>query len=313
MANLLSGKSIYMNIKEVIDHSIMAVFSDTKLSDTLVLKGGSAIRLFEKIDTRLSIDADFSIENKITNETTFFNRINKALVKHFKPLNYEVFQYRYFKRPKTRKQNYPEWWTGWKCEFKLVSFKFKDLPNEAKERRAFKPEGTKSPIIRLEISEHEYCSLTRSRTIKGIKIQGYTKVLIVLEKIRALCQQHKSYKFQMEKNRARDFYDIYKLTQKIPIHFMKECRKNIDKVFKAKEVPLDILNVFWKDNDFLDSQREGFKQLEATVSGPLYPFKTYLEHLKSLIQEIVHFYKKAKLLKAFGDALRDSETMDEII
>lgn len=275
-----------MNIKEVIDHCILAIFSDKRFSEKLFLKGGSGIRLLENIDTRLSTDIDFSIQGSIKSESSFFKRIEKILSKYFKDYNLEVFQFKHIKRPKMKKPEFPEWWVGWLCEFKLIPFEFKHEPKEVKERRSLMPVGSKSTIIEIEISESEYCELSQTKTVKGIKIQGYSKPLLVLEKIRALCQQHPLYKFRTSKNRARDFYDIYKLTENMSQNFLKECHQNIAKVFKAKEVPLEIIQNILNDRGFIENQKQGFFQVQATVSEKLYPFETYLESFRSLIQAL---------------------------
>ena len=50
-----------MRIEEVITETIIAIYRDPLLSTRLYLKGGSAMRLFDNLTSRLSIDADFSI------------------------------------------------------------------------------------------------------------------------------------------------------------------------------------------------------------------------------------------------------------
>ncbi|MBN4053194.1 nucleotidyl transferase AbiEii/AbiGii toxin family protein, partial [bacterium AH-315-L15] len=106
-----------------------------------------------------------------------------------------------------------------------------------------------------------------------------TMALLVLEKIRAICQQHPDYAYRLSKNRARDFYDIYVLTESADNHFAFRCRHHIKKVFEAKKVPLNILKALWND-DFIDEQRRGFDQVKDTVSGKLHGFDVYVEHLR---------------------------------
>jgi len=87
----------------------------------------------------------------------------------------------------------------------------------------------------VEISEHEYCGKKRTNRIQGVKILGYSKELLVLEKIRAICQQHPDYAYRLSKNRARDFYDIYVLSENANDHFADRCSHHIAKVFEAKK------------------------------------------------------------------------------
>lgn len=58
-----------MKIDEVITLAIVALYTSPRLSKLLVLKGGGAMRLFDGLDARLSIDADFSVEGVIQNDT----------------------------------------------------------------------------------------------------------------------------------------------------------------------------------------------------------------------------------------------------
>jgi hypothetical protein len=274
-----------MKIEDVIDESILAVFRDPILARSLVLKGGSALRMLDHQTSRLSIDADFSIQGSIAAGSAYFHRIERALKRCFKPLGYHVVDFRHTPRPKQRKPELPEWWKGWLCEFKLVATEFVDLPLEARRRHALIPDGANSSIVEIEISEHEYCGAKRRKTIRGAVVHGYTRELLVMEKLRAICQQHPDYRFRSSKNRARDFYDIYTLCGKMDEGFVHRCCKHLAAVFAAKDVPLDLLKVLW-DEDFLAVQRRGFAQVVDSTTGPLLDFDIYVERLRYLILQI---------------------------
>jgi hypothetical protein len=274
-----------MNIEDVIDESVLAVFKDPILARRLVLKGGSALRLLDHERNRLSIDADFSVQGAITAEASYFTRIERALTRRFKPLGYGVLDFRYTPRPKRRKPELPDWWKGWLCQFKLLSLEFLDLPLEAQRRRALIPEGSNSCIIDIDISEYEYCGAERKKTIRGVVIHGYTRELLAMEKLRAICQQHPDYRFRSSKNRARDFYDIYTLCSQMDEGFIRRCRKHLPAVFTAKDVPLSLLKSLW-DVDFLSVQRSGFVQVADSTKGIVRDFDVYVEHLRYLIIQI---------------------------
>jgi hypothetical protein len=274
-----------MNIEDVIDESVLAVFKDPILARRLVLKGGSALRLLDNERNRLSIDADFSVQGAITAEASYFTRIERALTRRFKPLGYGVLDFRYTPRPKRRKPELPDWWKGWLCQFKLLSLEFLDLPLEAQRRRALIPEGSNSCIIDIDISEYEYCGAERKKTIRGVVIHGYTRELLAMEKLRAICQQHPDYRFRSSKNRARDFYDIYTLCSQMDEGFIRRCRKHLPAVFTAKDVPLSLLKSLW-DVDFLSVQRSGFVQVADSTKGIVRDFDVYVEHLRYLIIQI---------------------------
>jgi len=274
-----------MKIDEVITDTIIAVYQDPELAGWLFLKGGSAMRIFDNCTSRLSIDADFSIVKSIKNEKLFFGVIRKNVGVHFRKLKFDIIDFKQTRKPRKIDPKKPDWWGGWLCEFKLVSFEFRGKSLNVKRRNALIPEGANSSKIILEISEYEYCGKSRIKSILGVKIKGYSRELIVLEKIRAICQQHPEYQFRSSKNRARDFYDIYELTTDIDDGFSKRCSKHIQKVFKAKEVPLNFLDDLWRD-DFIDEQRRGFDEVKNTVTGNIQDFDVYVEHLRFLVKEI---------------------------
>ena len=111
--------------------------------------------------------------------------------------------------------------------------------------------------------------------------------MLVLEKLRAICQQHRDYPYrQQTKNRARDFYDIHALTIDTSGEFLQRCQHHVEAVFAAKEVDLRILRALWEDDAFVDEFQRGFEQVKDTVSGKVDSFEVYLEHVRFLIQDI---------------------------
>ena len=274
-----------MNIEEAINETILAVYQSSDLAKHLFLKGGSALRIFEDQKTRLSIDADFSLKAGLENADHFFDAIHSCIETRFKKLGFDVIDMKPKRKPKKCPANRPEWWGGWACEFKLVDQKHANKTIETRRRNALIPDGANSPKITIDISEHEYCGKHRTKTIDGIPILGYSRELLVLEKMRAICQQHPSYPFRLSKNRSRDFYDIYMLTTDMDEAFAESCVPHLGKVFAAKEVPLQLLESIW-DEEFMDEQRRGFDQVRDTVRGKVYDFDVYLEHLRFLIKDI---------------------------
>jgi hypothetical protein len=68
--------------------------------------------------------------------------------------------------------------------------------------------------------------------------------------------------------------------------FLASCRREIDKVFAAKEVPLTLLNALW-DEAFTDILARGFDEVRDTIRGNAYPFDTYLEHVRFLVMDLM--------------------------
>ena len=277
-----------VTIEEVINQAIVAIYQSPRLSNLLVLKGGGALRLFDGLDARQSIDADFSTREMIDKDaTSVFKDMESCLSKAFGARGYDILDFKATRRPKRIRQGFPQWWGGWACEFKIIDHKHRGKSHEMKRRLALTPEGANSPRIKIDLSEHEFCGKPRTKTVKSTKIYAYSRELLVLEKLRAICQQHPDYPFRQEtKNRARDFFDIYSLTPEIDKVFISRCRKNLKPVFEAKEVPLQILDALANDEAFVDGFRRGFDQVKDTVRGRVDDFDVYLEHVKFLIRDI---------------------------
>ncbi|MFC1498640.1 nucleotidyl transferase AbiEii/AbiGii toxin family protein [Verrucomicrobiota bacterium] len=274
-----------MKIEEVIHETILALYREPNLSTVLFLKGGSAMRFFDQHLSRLSVDIDFSIQEGIVNEKQVFGLIKKSLGKAFRAFRLDIIDFTWRRRPKRKGGFRPDWWGGWACEFKLISSKYRGKTLEVKRRNALVPAGSNSSKILLDISEHEYCGQKRQKKIGDVIVLGYSRELIVLEKIRAICQQSPNYKYTLNKSRARDFYDLYQLTRDIGPRFIGRCRKHLKKVFEAKEVPLPILRTLW-NKAFVDEQERGFDQVRDSVEGPIRDFAVYVENLRFLIREI---------------------------
>jgi len=163
-----------MTITAVLDKSILAIYRNSVVSRTLVLKGGSAIRLFEGDASRMSIDADFSAEDRIDDEKCFFDHIHKAISQAFRNDGLDVIDFKHVRRPAKAKKAFPTTWGGWQCLFKLVPHEFHERSMETQRRNALIPEGSNSSVIEIDVSDGEYCGSKRSKTVIGVKIQCYT-------------------------------------------------------------------------------------------------------------------------------------------
>jgi predicted nucleotidyltransferase component of viral defense system len=278
-----------MTIQDVIKECVIALFSNKSLKDSLVLKGGAALSLSEKLYNRLSTDIDFSVESDIAKPETFFKKTESALKSRFKRHDLEVFDFKYEKRPRKRSTQKPHTWGGWLVTFKQIKQgrKFKTI--EQKRREAIIPEGHNSSKINLEFSEHEYCGLTRQFKLGGILVKAYDPVILVVEKLRAICQQHASYPHSRAKNRARDYFDIYELVKKHRSdRFFKKIKNHIEPVFDAKQVDTGTIQKIF-ETDFLEFQENGFEAVKDVVSevpGGIQEFDFYVDQLKLLLKDV---------------------------
>ena len=280
-----------MNIDEVIRETTIGIFSTKVARDNLVLKGGTGLRLGEGITNRISLDIDLSAKGSILDPERFFQEITKALQKRFNRLKLDVIDPKYSIRPKSRKIREHERWGGWNYTFKLSGQSHRGETPEKRIRQALIPNGSPSQKIEIQISEFEYCAVIDKILLDGVEIHVYSPVLQVLEKIRAICQQHPDYKRSLSKNRARDYYDIFSI---VDIHkrekdFFSKLAEHVEPVFHAKEVPLELLTeggIF--DSDFTTGQELGFAAVKGSVLGDTYDFSFYVEQLKLLVVSILN-------------------------
>ncbi|TAM45818.1 MAG: hypothetical protein EPN55_07375 [Gammaproteobacteria bacterium] len=275
-----------MTIEEVIRECVVALFSNEILRRTLVLKGGTALFLVQNIDTRLSTDIDFSISDEIENPDQYFSYVAATLSEHFLRLGFEVFDTEFKKKPREPAETQPRFWAGWYFEFKLIEVEFSSRDLEYKRRAAMIPDGAASSKNEIEISEYEYCNSTEKVEIDGSVVTCYSTPLLILEKLRAICQQHPKYPYGRLKNRARDFFDIYQLVRKYrSTELYDELKRHLPRVFEAKGVSLNLLKDIFEP-DFVAFQASHFGSVEATVKEATQPFEFYLEQLRLLVSEL---------------------------
>lgn len=282
-----------ITINATIEAILIGIYSDNLLSNSLFLKGGQALRFKEKLTNRFSADADFSTPSSIDNVDIFFEALYSALALVFRDRGYYLFAFKYTKRPNKLKDGSPDFWSGWGVEFKIIEESKRNLPLDVINREALIPEGASSPKITLDISEYEYCgSVERVKIAHGVEINSYSRALLILEKIRAICQQHITYPHRNSDQRARDYYDIERLWNKAlqeeaDSHlFIQELKTHIRSVFEAKDVDIEILQRIF-DSEFIEIQRTGWPQIESTVKGKIQDFDYYVETLRGIINLVL--------------------------
>jgi predicted nucleotidyltransferase component of viral defense system len=281
--------------------SIIAMFSDDDLMDILVLKGGNAIDIVYGIASRSSLDLDFSM-------ATEFNRVEMDLMKSkfekvlnrvFDEAGYKVFDIKFGERPEDSGPKVPQFWGGYRLEFKLIDkTKYAKLENDVQRLRLSAvdvgPGARKT--YRIEISKWEYCDGKNAEELDDYTVYVYTPTMIVFEKLRAICQQMPEYSKFLAKSyetaRARDFFDIFTVVERLNINLTTSENLNLLKViFKAKEVPVDLIG---KIKEFREYHRQDFIAVENTVkpNTRIYDFDYYFDYVVNKCNE---------LLKALGE------------
>src|SRR4030042_3534286 len=189
----------YEYLEEIKRLSIIALFSDDDFMETLVLKGGNVLDLIYRISVRSSMDIDVSMENEFAAdeldmikekfqrilETTFFNK------------GYAVFDVDLREKPQEIYPDLKDFWGGYEIKFKVIGLaEYKKLSADPDSlRRNSLVVGPKNVRpYSIEISKHENCDEKTYRNFEGYRIYLYTPEMIVIEKLRAICQQMPEYK-----------------------------------------------------------------------------------------------------------------------
>lgn len=228
--------------------TIRALMSDPKLFYKLVLKGGNALQMVYDIINRSSLDIDFSIDGDFTNEeiSEIENNLENILTSTFLQENLKVFDVKLIQKPK--QGDIPEW-KGYNIEFKTIEKDKSELFSDinALRRNAIKIDIEKqSPKFTVDISAYEYVNEATKVEIDGVILKVYTLDMILLEKLRALCQTMSEYKdivstINPNKKRARDIYDICCIYEVIG-NSIADKKELLEEIFKAKQVPTELLS-----------------------------------------------------------------------
>ena len=143
---------------------IMAIFSDDELVDTFVLKGGSAIELVYKLDSRSSVDIDLSMAGSFGDDVLKIveKKLYVVLSRTFQEENLQIFDFKLLKRAKIEKTpDMTMFWGGYFIEFKICPIAMKsiiknDLDRAREMAEIVNPSGSKK--LTVDISSHEVCS-----------------------------------------------------------------------------------------------------------------------------------------------------------
>ena len=127
---------------------------------------------------------------------------------------------------------------------------------------------------------------------KKATVYWYSTEMLVVEKIRAICQQHPNYPHRRKTtNRARDFYDIANLIEKKIknqelSNFKNKCAKLIDPIFEAKQVDKKIMKKIFEP-EFITTMKEGWLLvLETIPNRKKREFEIYVDILEEFINSI---------------------------
>ena len=282
-----------MNFTDIRRRIIVALVSDDILFDQLVLKGGNAISLIYGFGNRASLDLDFSIENDFKDLEDSKRRIFTALEEKFGEIGFTVFDKKFGPRPQREKPNMGRQWGGYQLEFKLIdTFKEKNLGGdlEAIRRNALVVGPDQMRCFTVDLSKYEYCVGKVEKELDNYTIYVYTPEMIVVEKLRAICQQMPAYPLNTsQRARARDFYDIHLLVAAEGIDLTTDRNVTLIKdIFLAKEVPIHLLRDI---EGQYEKHRLDWPAVKDSVSVPVKNFDFYFKFVLG---------EAAKILKVLG-------------
>ena len=274
---------------------VIAMFSDDDLMNRLVLKGGNAIDLIYRVSTRASLDVDFSLESEFEEDELEIieKKIFKVLDETFWEAGFKVFDIEFMQRPSRIKEEVEGFWGGYKIEFKVIpkdEFEKSSGNIEALRRNATVIGPRQGKKFKVDISKFEYCKGKQKEDLDGYTIYVYSPEMLVIEKIRAICQQMPEYKEIIKtmtaSPRPRDFFDIFILMDSFSIDL--NFPANLDMVtgmFAAKKVPLALLGNIRKYREF---HREGFDALKDTVTpdAKIKKFDFYFDYVVDEVEKL---------------------------
>lgn len=289
----MGAETPFTSFDEIKKRVIIAMFSDDRFMQQLVLKGGNALDLVHRVSTRASVDIDLSMENDFdaSERPLVQARVEKLLTDAFKPA-FVVFDLKMEERPPEVTPDMADFWGGYRIEFKLAQkavFDRFSTDHEQLRRNAIML-GHSSKFM-IDISKFEYTVGKQREYIDSYLIFVYSPAMIVAEKLRAICQQMPEYDSVVRRSRAgapraRDFVDIHALLNSKTIDVqLNQNLSLIEHMFSAKRVPLSLLGNIRNQKEF---HRSDFRIVEDTVrpGHDLKSFDYYFDFVVSLTDQL---------------------------
>lgn len=285
---------------------VIGLFSDDELMHEFVLKGGSAIDLAygyatgrQSLDVDLSMPGDFAAERLTQVEAS----LKVGLTRYLREKGYVLFDFRFTKKPSNPSGPVPDCWGGYGIEFKLATpenyARFEAEP-EALARNALAVGAKGSTRFKVDLSKREYCEPKQVFELEGHVIYVYSPLMIVAEKLRALCQKMPEYQYSRayrggtDGRRARDFYDITLIMKHEPAISWGDdgCRSLLRQVFRAKHVDLALLGRIPSET-VRAFHEEDFRLVRDTVpvGSEVHDFGHYFDFVADMVAKLEAFWE----------------------
>jgi predicted nucleotidyltransferase component of viral defense system len=282
-------------LKKIRKLTIIALFSDDELMNIFVLKGGNALDIAHNINSRASTDIDLSMESDFTGDEleAVRSKLEKLLVTTFKENGYHAFDITLQPRPFKKYSEKDNFWGGYRLEFKVINNdKYNILKGDLQAIRVNSlavGEGQKRNF-KVDISKYEFCKGKQETELDDFTIYVYSPLMVVYEKLRAICQQMEEYQEIIRTNRkgrAKDFFDIYTIIEqrKFPVELDKpENLEMLKEIFLVKKVPLSLIRKMQQQREF---HRDSFAAVkDAVYEGPNYKLESYDYYFDYVVEKV---------------------------
>lgn len=297
--------SISVDTQKLLDKlrklAIISLFADDDFLDLFVLKGGNALNIAYDINDRASMDLDFSMQGDFTMDLdTVREKISKSLNRTYNEEGFQVFDIKLYPTPEKVREGFEDFWGGYTLEFKVLrteDFNRLESNPDARQRSAIVVGDKQKKKMKIDISKYEYTLPKEEVDIEGYTVYVYTPLMVVYEKLRALCQQIEEYGKIVptnRKSRPRDFFDIISILNKFPELHPTDIKnlKILIEMFKVKKVPLYFLEMLVNERDY---HSQGFQSVKDTVSSNIEDFDYYFDRVIDLVDDIIQVLKESGL------------------
>ncbi|NBD28379.1 nucleotidyl transferase AbiEii/AbiGii toxin family protein [Paenibacillus glycinis] len=285
-----------LSLDDVKKLAIVSLFYDDELVDRFTVKGGTAINVFFGYNDRTSMDIDVSMSDDFSPDEMqhIASKLEKAFQNVFGERSYQVFDFKFFPTPKKVSEKFAGFWGGYSVEFKIIEAE-RYNPNELERmQRSAVVVGTgQQKRFTIDISKYEYTVPKVEDELFGYVIYIYSPLMVLYEKLRAICQQMDEYKeivFTHSSQRARDFFDIFTIAEKLDTTevYNPENVEILKEIFRVKRVSLRLLGNITNQREF---HRDNFSAVQAAVADRrLEAYDYYFDYVEKLIEPLSYLW-----------------------
>ena len=277
---------------------IIGIFSEDIVLEHFALKGGNALAIGHNINERASMDIDVSMKDDINSleisRETLKTMLEQNISRVLENENLTIID---FKLEDSPKKSDKKFWGGYRVTFKVINNEIQDTNKniDSLRKKSISLGKNEKKEMKIDISKYEFIEdAIIVECDEDSLINVYSLKMIVIEKLRAICQQMPEYKEKMNVKvspRPRDFYDIYTIIEendglKDDLS-SSESKKMINEVFKIKDVPVELLErIKFKDTKTFHEKDFGTVIQAIHVSSDLKDFDFYYHYVCKLVEEI---------------------------